>query len=132
MTATPSGSAARFERLLGCGETKAAASLDERRLPFRRGSDAFPRERVSGVQVPRGRRPRVARESPSKPSTRFARADQGATRDDLSRSHPNPATTEQTPEGRPRNRGGGCGGPPPPPPPPPAQRGAGGGGRHPP
>src|ERR687895_2060138 len=102
MTATPSGPAPRFERLLGCGETKAAASLDERRLPFRRGSDAFPRERVSGVQLPRGRRPRVARESPSKPSTQFARAGQGATRDHVSGTHVNRAPTEQTPDKRPR------------------------------
>jgi hypothetical protein len=60
------------------------------------------RERDSAVQLPRGRRPRVARESPSKPSTRFARADQGATRANLSQSPLNRASTEQTPDGRPR------------------------------
>ena len=65
-------------------------------------SVSLSRERDSGAQLPRGRLPRIARESPSKPSTRFARADQGATRADLPRSTLNRASTEQTPSNRPR------------------------------
>ena len=68
----------------------------QRRRPPRGFRDAS-RGRGSAARLPGGWCPRVARESPSEPSTRFARVAQGATRDHSSRSCPNRPSTEQTP-----------------------------------